>query len=354
MSRIHRVRRRTKQIGLILASFVAVAIFVQYISQPASGAQLGSRKLYLSTNVAGATADYYLSFHTATAGNIGSINILFCANSPFPSDPCVPPVGFNALNTALTNQTGITGFSIDGISNANRILLTRNMVMAPVTAASYDFSNIVNPANAGSYFVRLQTYATEDASGLASDYGGIAFAITEDVSITATVPPYLTFCAANVIVGTDCSQATGQYVQLGELSPFAPTTGTSQFLVTTNAGVGYSVTISGPQMASGINGLTSLLFPDISRPGTSQFGLNVVKNNSPASGFDPQGPGSGAPNAGYNTPDVFKFNSGDALVSHSGTELPRTYTVTYMVNVPSNQAPGIYVTTLTYVCLAQF
>jgi hypothetical protein len=32
----------------------------------------------------------------------------------------------------------------------------------------------------------------------------------------------------------------------------------------------------------------------------------------------------------------------------------RKYTATYIANVPNNQAAGIYVSTITYVCLANF
>lgn len=354
MNRVGRVRQRTKQLGFILALTFIGFVLIHYLTAPANGAQLGSRSLFLSTNVASATANYFLTFHTATAGNIGSIAFDFCSNSPFPTDPCVAPAGFNSLGSTLSNQVGITGFTIDSSSTVNHILLTRFSSPAPVTAVEYDFTGITNPSNEGSYFVRIQTYQTEDAVGPASDYGGIAFAIASPVSVTATVPPYLTFCAAQSIGGLDCSLATGQYVQLGELSSGGPTSGSSQFYVATNAGVGYTVTISGPPMSSGINALSSMSVPDISRPGTSQFGLNVVKNNAPPEGLNPQGPGSGMPNAGYNTPDAYMFNSGDAIVTHNGTDIGRLFTVSYIVNVPPNQAPGIYVTTLTYIALAQF
>lgn len=354
MSRVEQVRQRTKHLGLILALALTCLVLIHYLTAPANGAQLGSRSLFLSTNVASANATYYLTFHTATAGNIGSISFDFCSNSPFPTDPCVAPAGFNSLGTTLSNQVGITGFTIDSSSTANRILLTRASIPAPVTAVEYDFTGITNPSNEGSYFVRIQTYQTIDAAGPASDYGGIAFAIASPLSITATVPPYLTFCAAQSIGGLDCSLASGQYVQLGELSSSGPSSGTSQFYVATNAGVGYTVTVSGPPMSSGINALVSMAVPDISRPGTSQFGINVVQNGAPAVGINPQGPGSGVPNAGYNTPDVYMFNSGDSLVTHSGTDIGRLFTVSYLVNVPPTQPAGIYVTTFTYIALAQF
>lgn len=354
MSRVRRYKLRPRLIFLSLCAVIAASSIVHFWSVPAYGAQLGNRQLLLNNNTVGATAQYLISFDTSTAGTIGSIDITFCSNSPFPTDVCVAPVGMDASGTGLLNETGLTGFSIDPASNANRILLTRSAAIAPITAASYTFGTIINPSNNGSYYVRLQTFATSDATGLASDYGGIAFAIASDIGVSATVPPYLTFCAATVVNGLDCSDPQGQYVNVGELSPTATATGTSQFFVGTNAELGYNVTLFGPTMTSGLNPLSPLNINDISRQGTSQFGINLVSNSAPTVGADPTGSGSGMPSTGYDTPNTYRFNSGEIIAGNSGTELPRKYTVSYIVNVPSNQAPGVYVTTLTFICLADF
>ncbi len=353
MSRLRPVHYRSR-----LATSALLLVFgmvlVHWFSTPAYGAQLGNRELLISDNAAASTSEYLLSFTTSTAGTIGSIDIRFCSNSPFPTDPCVAPAGFSASGATLSNQTGITGFTINGLSTANNIILSRAPSGALIVPASYTFTNMVNPAAGGSYFARIQTYANPNATGLASDYGGIAFSINGGVSISAEVPPYLTFCTAASIPGQNCSNATGQYVNLGELSSTSTSSGTSQALVATNAGVGYSITIFGPPMSSGVNSIGSLALNDISRTGTPQFGLNLVGNSAPGVGSNPVGPGSGQPSVGYNTANSYRFVSGDSLVTHAGTELTRVFTTSYIVNVPANQAPGIYVTTLTYICLAKF
>jgi len=353
MSRIRLVRKNRVIASVLLIGVLAI-YSIHFFSAPAFGAQLGNRTLKLSSSNVGDTATYDISFSISTAGIIGSMDFRFCSNSPFPGDPCTVPPGFSALHTSLVNQLGVTGFTIDPSSSFNNLILTRVPNAALTGPASYTFDNIVNPSQVGSYFVRLQTFATNDTTGPASDYGGIAFAITNNITISAEVPPYLTFCTAQSITGLNCANASGQYVDLGEFSPATASSGTSQFLVATNAKNGYAVSVYGPTMASGINPINQMAAPDISRPGISQFGMNLRGNTTPANGSDPIGPGSGQPTAAYDTPDEYAFNSGDEIATNAGTELTREYTVTYLVNVPSTQPPGIYVTTLTYVCIATF
>jgi hypothetical protein len=354
MSRYRPIQTRTK---LLFAALLVVttALLVHMLSPAAYGAQLGNRQLLLSNNQISATSNYLLSFTLSTAGTIGSVDFSLCSNSPFPSDPCTPPTGLDATGAVLANQSGITGFSIDPASTANDIILTRAPVPEIVAPATYEFTNVVNPSVKGSYFVRIQTFATSDASGPASDYGGVAFVISDNsIPVQATVPPYLTFCAAISIPGQDCANATDQYATFGELSSLNARTTTSQLLVATNALFGYTVTIFGPTMSSGVNTINPLNITDISRPGTSQFGLNFRANSSPSVGSDPVGPGAGVASAGYNTPNSFTYNSGDTIISTPSVDITRVYTASYIVNVPSNQSPGVYVTTLTYVCLARF
>lgn len=125
-------------------------------------------------------------------------------------------------------------------------------------------------------------------------------------------------------------------------------------LAATNGLGGYTITMGGNTMASGINAISALAASDVSRPGVSQFGINLVPNVSPRVGSSPTGPGVAQPTANYNQPDFFRFDSGDVLVSSSGPDDVRLFTVSYLVNVPLGQTPGVYASTITYVALANF
>jgi hypothetical protein len=348
-------RWNSRQLLSIVCLIAALIVSAYYLIQsPAYGAQLGNRYLQLSSSEVGDTANYLLGFHLSTAGTLGSIDIQFCANDPLIGDPCTVPPGLDASGAVLVSQTGPNGFSISGASTATEIILTRNPGISLVQSASYEFSNIVNPSVAGSYYVRVQTFASNDATGPASDYGGIAIAFINQVAISATVPPYLIFCTGVAIPGLNCANAAGDFIDFGELSSGHASSGSSQMLIATNAGQGYTITVDGPTMASGINIINGLTADDVSRPGTGQFGFNLRANTTPPDGSNPTGPGTGTPTANYNLPNFYRLDSGDVIATNAGPENLREYTSSYIVNVPPTQAPGIYVTTLTYIALATF
>ncbi|HVX24240.1 MAG TPA: hypothetical protein VG992_02760 [Candidatus Saccharimonadales bacterium] len=345
---------RNHRILLVIAAVLLGSLFTQWWHTPAYGAVLGDRAFQLANDEASTTTTAELSFVLATAGPLGSIDVQFCSNDPFPGTACDAPAGFSMSGATLTAQTGATGFSISPASTPNEVILTRTAAAATVTSVAYDFDHVVNPSAPGAYYVRLQTFASEDATGQVTDAGGIAFDITNQLAISAEVPPYLIFCTAITIGGLNCANAQGNYVDFGELSTHHTGSGTSQMLVATNAEAGYNVTVSGTTLTSGNNVISALTTNDVVRPGVGQFGLNLRSNSAPSVGNNPIGPGVGQPQSNYDQANSFRFNPGDTIISVHNPDNVRVYTASYVVNVSSNQAPGIYVSTLTYVCLADF
>jgi hypothetical protein len=344
----------SKLVATIVCLVLVVGVADHYLFAPAYGAQLGYRSMQLSNSEFSVVANYLLKFNLSTAGNLGSITIQFCSNDALIGDVCTVPGGFDDSAAVLSNQTGPTGFTISGASTANEIILTRTPAFAPVETASYTFTGITNPSSSGSYYVRVQTYATDDATGPASDYGGIAIAITDELSISAEVPPYLIFCTGVTITGLNCANAVGNFIDFGELSQSYTSRGSSQMLAATNGEDGYDVVVYGTTMTSGNNIINAIAADDVSRPGTGQFGFNLRANTTPPDGEDPFGPGLGEPTAAYDRPNFYQFNSGDVIISQPVTDNLREYTASYIVNVPGGQAPGIYVSTLTYIATATF
>lgn len=321
---------------------------------PSYGNQLLQKSLTLNDGSPGVTSQYKLAFTISTADIMGSIRLEFCVNNPFIGEPCTAPNGFDAQTAILTAQSGETGFSKSGLSTANELILSRVPSAAQTIPVEYAFSNVTNPASTGSYYVRLETFASDDASGSNIDQGGLAFSITNLVRINAEVPPYLTFCTGIVIDALDCSTARGNYADFGEFSPIRTSTATSQMLVATNADDGYRLSVTGNTLAAGNNIINALTNADVSRPGTAQFGLNLRANTTPASGSDIQGPGNGQVEAPYNQPDQYVFNNGNTIASATGPDDFRKYTASYLVNVPKGQAAGIYVSTLTFIATGNF
>lgn len=321
----------------------------------AQGARLGTRSLQLSDSTASVQANYVLSFDGQSGATVGSVRAQFCSNDPLIGYPCTAPSGFDISHATLASQTGMTGFSIDAAdTTANVLVLSRAPAAAPAGNSTYTLTGVTNPNTAGSYYVRLETFASTDASGGDVDYGGLAFAIGTGVSISTTVPPYLLFCTGVTIQPYDCSTATGDYIDYGELSATQTSTGHTQFLVATNAKNGYTTWVTGTTLTSGNNVIPALSTGDVSRPGVSQFGLNLRANSTPPMGNDVQGSGGGMVAAAYDTPDFYRFNSGDIVASSLSADDYRLYTASYVVNISKDQPPGVYVSTITYVTLANF
>jgi len=122
----------------------------------------------------------------------------------------------------------------------------------------------------------------------------------------------------------------------------------------TNAANGYTVTINGSTLASGVNTIPALAAQTVSAIGTSQFGLNLRSNASPAVGADPTGVGSGTFSGTYGTANSYRFGSGDSVAQAGLPTNANTFTSSYIVNIGGAQAAGVYTSTMTYICTASF
>lgn len=350
-----RKRLRFQHIALGLTAillFVAVGPLRVWF---ANGDRLGDRSIKISDSRAGATAEYTLSISGQTAGTVGSIRVQFCSDSALIGYPCAAPSGFSISGATLTAQSGMGGFSIDTAhSTANVLVLTRTPGVTIPGESTYTLNGVVNPSDEGSFFGRVETFATTDASGADHDYGGIALAVASQINISTYVPPYMLFCVATVMPDLSCDTAAGSFIDFGDFSSNATSTGQTKLLVATNAESGYDIRVVGTTLTSGNNVIPELSGGDYSRIGTSQFGLNLVANTTPPSGDNPAGPGTGTVAAAYAVPDQYRFNSGEIVASGSTVEDMRKYTADYIVNIAKDQAPGVYVSTLTYISLASF
>lgn len=334
---------------------IVVSVLFMHPVAMVYAARLENRSIEVSTALPSAVARHSFSMTPESVTPIGSIAFEYCANSPLIELPCAVPAGLDVSSASMSSESGNTGFSIDGTNTtSNRIVLSRPPVAAFSVSSSYVFDNIVNPSiPAETIFVRMLTYGSTDASGSYIDFGAVAFATIEMLSVEAFVPPHLTFCSG-ITVALDCSAAEGFYINLGELSKTSPNTNTSQYSGATNDPAGYSVAVLGNTMMAGNNVIPPLGAPTPSSPGTSQFGINLRANSSPAVGQDPSGPGTAVPSPGYNIPNRFMFQPGSNIASSSLPTEFSHFTVSYLVNVSDGQSPGIYNATLTFLAVAAF
>lgn len=364
-------------IALVIATLLTVVGASLYVPVTHASEVL-SRSITVSSSEVGATdVTYVLRFSTDPSGpayNIGGLVVDFCDNSPIIGDPtCSVPAGFsiNEAGLAIGSQSGVTGLTINANSDNNTIILTKNpaTIINPNTTIRISLGGagpsdgLINP-NIGnhSFYARVYTYTTEAAAasynpatpGAYTDAGGLALSTANAMDINSIVPPFLFFCAAQTINGYDCTTASELYVNFGDFSKNYTSTGLSQVLILTNAGSGYGVRLYGTTLTSGNNVIHAITLPSASNTGSEQFGINLVANTSPAVGNDPIGPGTAVPTVDYAVPNRFKYANGDTIISGAGVTSWRKFTISYVVNINNSQPPGIYTTTLTFICLANF
>ncbi len=343
-------KKLLKGFGWLLSFFLVVATSLA-AHQTAVAGQLQQRSFSIASSVPSALTNHEFTFTYESPSSVGSLVFQYCT-TPLFNDTCTAPTGLDVSGVNLLGQGGETGFSTFS-ATSSQVVLTR--APAPVTQPSsqYVFSNAINPSSNATFFVRISTYASTDGTGTNTDAGTVANSITQTVNISTQVPPILDFCVGVTIAG-DCSTARGNFIQLGDLNPNFSSSGTSQMWVGTNALNGYLIDVLGTTMTSGNNIIAPLAVPTPSAAGNQQFGINLRANSSPRVGADVQGPGTAQPTANYNTPNAFTYKSGDPVVAAGNSSDWQRFTASYIVNVTSAQPPGIYNTTVTYICSAAF
>lgn len=149
--------------------------------------------------------------------------------------------------------------------------------------------------------------------------------------------------------------------------PASTATASAQFSVVDYTSYGYVVQIVGdtphngthyiPAMSNGSGG------PTTSSPGFEQFGINLVKNTSPAVGADPDRGQFGAsstyanPTANYdvNSPaSQFYYLDGDTIAKSTKSSGQITYTISYVVNVSDLTPGGQYTSNQSIICTAAY
>lgn len=364
--------------GRILAKLLIVFALVTavFVSTAVDAAQLNNRKLTLvgvgttGGSAPGGTVNHAFAFTIPGGNSVGSIKFEYCTIAV---GACTVPTGLvtSGGTVALSGESGVTGFNPAPVKPSNGVVyLTRTSASVGANVDStYTLTNIVNPTTPNeTFFVRISTYASTDTSGTVLDSGTVAASTTNQIQLKGIMPESLTFCTGGTISGNNCSNATSGVIDFDKLFSASDTAiATSQMIAATNAQAGYVITVNGNTLTSGTNTIDAMATAAASTQGIAQFGMNVVVNTTPIVGIavSPSSNGSthraqGA--VGYNTPNTFKFVSGDVIADSAyptpgGTAGPtnaQNYTVSYIANVPGIQAAGTYTTTLTYICTPTF
>ena len=317
----------------------------------ANAAGLAPRSVQLGSSQASAISANVISATTATTANISSIGFAYCTTA---SGACTVPTGLVTTSATLTAQSGAVGFSIVNTTNGAPYITRAATSISLLTALSYTISAVQNPSTTNtSYFVRITTYTGSDGFTGPTDTGTVAVSTAQQVQLTGVTPEILIFCVG-ITIGANCTTVSGSIIDFGDFSPAATRSATSVMQAQTNAANGYTITVTGTTLSSGVNTIPALASQTASTLGSGQFGLNIRSNTVPAVGSNPTGAGTGSYTANYGTADVFRFVSGDSVATAGAPTNANTFTSSYIVNIGGAQAAGVYTATMTYICTASF
>lgn len=351
--RFHALTHTWHHIGseAFLSLFLAV---VMLVSPVAAAMRLQERSLYMQSNRPGATTTYKVSFRYMSLQTVGSVDMLFCVD-PIPYHPCVTPPGLDVSNVVLSDQSGEIGYSILS-KTANHIVLTRSPTLISTGSSRYTLDGVVNSTDANQAFsIRLRTHATTDATGAQIDFGSVRGQVTNGVVIETQVPPMLIFCVAQEVDQNCADVNETRYADMGILDSQSTLLAQSQMAVGTNASGGFAITANGTPMAAGTNVIDSPQIPTQSLQGSNQFGINLVANDEPAVGKDPEGTWANAvPSSDYSVPNRYKYVPGDVVAYSPNVSLMKKFTVSYIVNSSKDLKAGVYTTTITYIASGRF
>ncbi|HET7673814.1 MAG TPA: hypothetical protein VFK11_04880 [Candidatus Saccharimonadales bacterium] len=319
----------------------------------------------------GGNANHYFQFSVPSSSNVDAIQFKYCTTELIPStgNTCTAPTGLDSSTSTLGLDAG-TGWTITN--------QTANTVTVSGSAANlsgnktFRLDDVVNPTTTNeTFYVYIATY-TGGTSGTLTDDGSAAASTATPIQLTGTMPESLVFCTGETISKTggvpDCTTATSGDISFNQLfDPTSTAHATSQMAASTNAGSGYAIAVNGPTLTSGSNTISAIGGTATSSTlGTSQFGMNLAVNTTPAVGsaIDPASNGTNYlanAQANFDTADSFAFddtgNNTVAASDNGGTAGPtdsQIYTASYIVNVPGSQPAGTYTTTLTYICTPTF
>lgn len=158
---------------------------------------------------------------------------------------------------------------------------------------------------------------------------------------------------ADPYLSVSITQGSGSF---GLFTPTAASVTTTQFAVEDYTSYGYAVQIEGSPPSYGGHVITAMATNGTSSPGTNQFGINLVANTSPVVGANPNNGqfGQGLAATNYNTPNSFRYVSGETIATAPKSSGLTIYTISYLVNIASLMPGGQYVSNQQIVCTATY
>jgi hypothetical protein len=159
----------------------------------------------------------------------------------------------------------------------------------------------------------------------------------------------MTFAISDNSIGFgSLSSSTTRYAN-GATTGSGSETSAHDITASTNAATGYSVTIAGATLTSGLNTIDSISGgPTALSTGSEQFGIRATATGGAGTVSASYAGSSG--NYGYSTTPLVATT----FATSTGSSATTTYAPFYAANISATTEAGSYTTALTYVATANF
>lgn len=377
-----KIVKKYGKITLILG-LILILLIVYLLIPEGQAATISSRSITITDSRPSQTGVTYDFAGTHSATLVKCLNLQFCTTA---SGTCTLPTGMS-VNSASATSTGWTSWDYTGGAGWSEGFATTTTGFKYTSAtgeaggAGYSFSatDITNPSATSTAFAWVNTYTNIDCSTGATDSGVAAFAILSGVTVSATVVETLS-TSINAVTTANCpdyDNTVGNEVATTSTTVPYSTINTETFYdacqdtrVATNAGTGYSMTVSKTQLltCSDAGVCSSSTIADGScGPGTCTTTAEADWSTATSNGFaycmDDQatyGDGSATADAGWGTngcddaDTYFKLfgtgnsNAQNIMQSAAAVSDDRSF-VGYRLNVDTSQQAGPYQTTIVFI-----
>jgi len=359
-----KVNKKTQKNNFRLVCTAVLALVVSAVplmnATIANALPIMARSVTLSTSAGDAGGVTYTLATAAlptTTTAVKSVEIKFCTTA---TGVCTKPAGLANASSTLTGQpTGLgaaAGWTVSSVTDGSLRILNASNATNPSGAVGIVWGGVHNPTATNTTFYGIITTFSDSAWVTSIDTGTVALSTSAQIQVALAVNETLTFCTGLTITGENCGTIAGSLVNLGNGSTSSTATGSSVMSASTNGNTGYTITVNGTTLTSGLNTITPLASGGTSAIGSKQFGINLYNgaNSTPVIGAAKTGTGTGAAATNYGTLNNFRFTTGDTVASVAGPTNANTFTVGYIANIDGITPAGVYTTSLTYIATANF
>ena len=266
-------------------------------------------------------------------------------------------LGTQANYTNMVCCTGITGLSNScsgTFATALKFSSTTNAHAEKNTFSNFADNACISIPSGGNVTIG---YQTSNCSGFDTTLGSIESDINSHIGDgsayinkicgSGTGVQSLTFSISDNTIGFGTLLAVATRYTTGDtLGTSTDTTDSHTLSASTNVSGGYSISLNGTTLTSGVNTITAMGGTAIvSSVGTKQFGLRIISNS-----------GTGVAVSPYNTSnwafDVATFPN--KIVTGAGDNSTSVFGMRYISNISASTPSGSYTSVLTYVMTVNF